>query len=1264
MPTPCLKEFIVTVPICTQMTSLAAVLEILAQGKCEMNPKQICYTDRLVVVSEQQRPLGMLHLSSLLPYLNLSKVTADLDPPQHPAFPGRSVGTLFVGGVEAQTDVNTDTRMNIALNNSSVTSRRPQIATEFNLQQSLSDLGLSVTEPLATLPADFTLKQFWPYLQDQRYKTGAYSDWALVDFSGKFLGLLDSQRLLQYLANHLSVEQLADSEPTQKSAGGYQFEGFDGTNPSNGTVGNNIATPLGAIDPLVELLERLPLPIMLQTGSGQSVKQNLAWRTHFGALQDPEFLRREAAALLEEVAPPSESYKAGEWEHIIPEPLSILDFSVLPNSLPTWEAGNLGFTQISSTDPTSLPKLCHIGTNPNTCICVCPMQNGSERVWQFVKIRLGNVLSNQDILEIEKGTPKDSLHVAHPSGHFRLATLGDTTDSALISHPIPTLENEKLRIQYEAFRIQYEALSTKHSVRSTDQVGGCTDLWLVLAQDVTEEQQVAKELAAKNADLLQLNRLKDEFLACISHELKTPLTAVLGLSSLLKDRLLGPLNDRQLRYTRLIYHSARHLMTVINDILDLTRMETGQLDLTFAIVDIQSVCDRAYEQARKQHSGKNKTEEEEQIDRDLEPNFTLSIESGLDTLIADELRLRQMLVNLLSNALKFTEASGSIGLRVSRWEGWIAFTVWDTGIGIPDEKQHLIFQKFQQLENPLTRQFDGTGLGLVLTQRLTRLHGGDVTFISNQGSGSEFTLLLPPSPPSDRLDTQDEDWEAEEGAREEEQNLSTSPGPKHYPLPHSQSRLVLIVEATPVLIENLTNQLLGLGYRVVIARSGTEALEKARRLQPCTIFLNPLLPLLSGWDVLTLLKASAQTQHIPVIVTATRAEKNYAYSKRADDFLSLPVELDTLRKSLELLAKSAKDSEKGSDKSASLTILRLIADATTDSAQGRSSAENTDNLDRHLTSSPPLSHLSHLLHQYNYRILEADDQEQAELLARIWHPQVVLLDGNITEPLAYLEHLSQYTALANLPLVTLDEKTTEAALKVKGRHESLPLQVFPCLTARGSLLEASTLLQAIQVAAGMTYKRSILVADISMLPDLNERFGSKLEQQTGESTCLQPSGQYEGKPTMPEMAASNKKRAQWLQALIQYLQTAGFKGVLGHSWEEVLQQVQHRSVDLLLIHLGDSIANPALLNELYTLKQFASRPPILVLARRSNEEALASEDINSSPSSRAPSLGSVASSLEFPAVLGEVATRILPASLSMEELLEQIRHALGASPSP
>ncbi|NJR50013.1 MAG: HAMP domain-containing histidine kinase [Leptolyngbyaceae cyanobacterium CSU_1_3] len=322
-------------------------------------------------------------------------------------------------------------------------------------------------------------------------------------------------------------------------------------------------------------------------------------------------------------------------------------------------------------------------------------------------------------------------------------------------------------------------------------------LWLVLAQDVTEQQQLARELTAKNADLVQLNRLKDEFLACISHELRTPLTAVLGLSSLLKDQLSNGLNERQIRYAQLIYRSGRHLMAIVNDILDLTRMETGQLELTLEAVNVPSVCDRAFEQAQKMRSEEAKPERGQEAAPLSAPAFTLDIEAGLETLVADEMRLRQMLVNLLSNALKFTEPDGRIGLRVSLWEGWVTFTVWDTGTGIPAEKQHLIFQKFQQLENPLTRRFEGAGLGLVLTQRLARLHGGDVSFVSREGLGSQFTILLPPTHPQPTI------------------ALGTSPiqacrTPNH-------NRLVLVVEAVVRSIEHLSEQLFELGYRVVIA---------------------------------------------------------------------------------------------------------------------------------------------------------------------------------------------------------------------------------------------------------------------------------------------------------------------------------------------------------------------------------------------------------------------------------------------------------------
>ncbi|OCQ95542.1 hypothetical protein BCD67_09945 [Oscillatoriales cyanobacterium USR001] len=581
-------------------------------------------------------------------------------------------------------------------------------------------------------------------------------------------------------------------------------------------------------------------------------------------------------------------------------------------------------------------------------------------------------------------------------------------------------------------------------------------LTLVLAQDVTEEHLVAKELIAKNTDLIQLNRLKDEFLACISHELKTPLTAILGLSSLLKDRAIGELNDRQTRYAKLIHASGRHLMTVVNDILDLTRIETNQMELSVETVQITTVCDRAFEGASILQQQEDKLPHTSDISNS-EPktkiDFTLEIEPELTHIVADELRLRQMLVNLLSNALKFTPEGGKIGLKVNHWEGWIAFTVWDTGIGIPAEKQHLLFQKFQQLESPLTRRFQGTGLGLVLTQRLARLHGGDVSFISSEGQGSQFTLLLPPCLAKEEGVL---DWGL--GIRErEEENASLHNSPYSQNLssvPKPSPRLVLIVETVPQFVEDLTNLLTGLDYRVLVARSGTEALEKARRFRPEVIFLNPLLPLLSGWDVLTLLKNDTETSSIPAIVTATRGEKERAAINRAEGFLSLPVKESALLGQLQKLLRQSQSPPKVSQSQPkidlpknSLTVLLLS----------------------------PLNKTFHaasfLIHPSYCQVLEADDLDQAELLARIWHPNVMVLENvsQFENHATFIEELSR-SSLISIPLVTLDPITTQLANQVKG------LSVFPCLapsdrSAVGELntsgLIASALWQVIQAAIGI-----------------------------------------------------------------------------------------------------------------------------------------------------------------------------------------------------
>jgi signal transduction histidine kinase/CheY-like chemotaxis protein len=540
----------------------------------------------------------------------------------------------------------------------------------------------------------------------------------------------------------------------------------------------------------------------------------------------------------------------------------------------------------------------------------------------------------------------------------------------------------------------------------------------------SQYQQLARELAAKNADLEQIGRLKNELLAAVSHELKTPLNSVSSLSSLLKDRKVGQLSDRQAQYAQLIYQSSRQLISVVNRVSELSRIENGELELRRSHFEIRPCCDRAYQQAL------------QLFDPPPETSFTLEIESGLYAIVADELRLCQILVNLLSNALKFTPSTQRIGLRVSRWGRWIAFTVWDTGIGIADRDQSLIFRRFQRRENPLTHQFEGTGLGLVLAQRLARLHGGEITFTSQEGRGSEFTLLLP----------------FVEGSGVPER--STKP---------DRNKLVLVVESDPPKIESLTTVLAAWGYPVAIARSGTEAIEKARQLQPQILFLNPNLPLLSGWDVLTLIKADETTRHVRAIVMAGAEQQQQAQRNGADDFLCLPWQADQL---CQVVSSGGLPAPVTTRK---LTILWL-----TSGEQNPSPKAMEVQASQELRASIAQADLNGLFHQHNCRVLEVDDLEQANLLARIWKPDVVLLDSLVplTDPVGYLEEFAQSSHLANLPLVTLDPETTQAANRASQQYGGR-LQVFPCFSLSETChmgdpeCSVPALLQAIQLAVGM-----------------------------------------------------------------------------------------------------------------------------------------------------------------------------------------------------
>lgn len=510
--------------------------------------------------------------------------------------------------------------------------------------------------------------------------------------------------------------------------------------------------------------------------------------------------------------------------------------------------------------------------------------------------------------------------------------------------------------------------------------GSLQGLEMAIAYDITAQKNLAQELSG-------LSRLKDEFLTCINHELKTPLTSVIGIASLLSNNTFGELNERQSRYVKMIHQSGRQLVSIIDNMFDLAKAEAGQLELYSETISVKDVCLKSIQQVRKLVQQDSAISRNYNFEEGWELDINLDIDPTIQTILADEARLQQMLVNLLSNAFKFSvlpsglvgdlpHNAPQIGITVRWWEGWLAITVWDQGIGIPEDKQSLVFQKFQQMENVLTRRFEGTGSSLLLTRHLARLHGGDITFVSQVDVGSQFTILLPPEPVNPDTQTSRID-----GAR---------------------TRLVLIVETSSEEVEVLRKTLADLDYQVVIARSGTEALEKARRLQPCLILLSPNLPMLSGWDVLALLKGDPVTQHIRMVMMK-RVDEPRINTHQADGILLKPIKAAELNIFLPHYANIPK----------SLKFVYL-----------------NQNLD---------DTIIHLLQDLGHCLLEADDLTQCDVLSKIWQPDLFLLDGDNHFLLKHLETISHLEVLANLPILIITRSSVAEIDWLKKRFPSLSL---------------------------------------------------------------------------------------------------------------------------------------------------------------------------------------------------------------------------------
>ena len=379
------------------------------------------------------------------------------------------------------------------------------------------------------------------------------------------------------------------------------------------------------------------------------------------------------------------------------------------------------------------------------------------------------------------------------------------------------------------------------------------------------------ELKVANAELARAARLKDEFLAAMSHELRTPLNAVLGLSESLLEGVYGPHNEKQVRSLQRIAESGRHLLDLINDILDVAKIEAGKLELQLGPVSIPLIC-RSSMGLVKQAAGK----------KHLKASLALT---GTATQIeADGRRLKQILVNLLSNAVKFTPEGGEIGLKVEDdpANDLTHFTVWDTGIGIVSEDLERLFRPFVQLDSSLSRRYQGTGLGLALVHRLTGMHGGRVSVKSEVGVGSRFTVSLP---------------RRQEGAKQARPEDGDEAAPPASTEAQRSRCLVLLAEDDEINISTTRDYLEARGCRVIVARDGMEAIACAQYQRPDVILMDIQMPNMDGLEATRRLRADSQTAGIPVIALTALAmpgDRERCLEAGANAYLSKPVRLREL----------------------------------------------------------------------------------------------------------------------------------------------------------------------------------------------------------------------------------------------------------------------------------------------------------------------------------------------------------------------------------
>ena len=499
-------------------------------------------------------------------------------------------------------------------------------------------------------------------------------------------------------------------------------------------------------------------------------------------------------------------------------------------------------------------------------------------------------------------------------------------------------------------------------------------LALANAELFGEQRQLNEQLRRANTDLEHASRHKSEFLASMSHELRTPLNAIIGFSEVLVEGMFGELNAKQAEYLADVLDSGRHLLSLINDVMDLSKVEAGRMELELGPCALADIVDNGLTMVRERAS-----------------RHRIALHSVVDVDVgeieADARKVKQVLFNLLSNAVKFTPDGGRVEVVAHINDGKVQVAVRDSGIGIAPEDHERIFEEFQQARANSSTAQEGSGLGLALAKRFVELHGGRIWLESQVGVGSTFTFTLPLRRPAVAPETV---------GREQ----SAAPEPA---LGRGRGSSVLVIEDDPHALGLLQMYLQDEGFSVAVAHDGQEGLALARRLQPAAITLDVLLPGVDGWDFLAQARADPVLASIPIIVVSIVDERGKGFALGATDYLVKPAKRDELLATLHRCCRSPKSLPTAA------TILAIDDDPQA------------------------LELIAAILEPEGYTVLKATDGRGGLELARRARPALVILDLLMPEVDGFevLDELRREPTTAGTPIVVLTSRTMSAADKAR-----------------------------------------------------------------------------------------------------------------------------------------------------------------------------------------------------------------------------------------